>query len=80
MPQYIRIAVIALSSAVISSQAFAQGNSNQSNGVPHVIEEALANGINVEVTNESPIEVTVSNFPDTSGGGALVCLNIFALL
>lgn len=69
MPQYIRIAVIALSSAVISSQAFAQGNSNQSNGVPHVIEEALANGINVEVTNESPIEVTVSNFPDTSGGG-----------
>lgn len=93
MPQYIRIAVITVLSAVFSTQAFAQGKSDESNGVPHVIQEALANGINVEVTNSpavtvenqvdvsvvgetevvvtnaSPIEVTVSNFPDTSGGG-----------
>lgn len=93
MPQYIRIAVIAVLSSVVATQALAQGNSDQSNGVPHVIQEALANGINVEVTNSptvtvenqvdvavvgetevvvtnaSPIEVTVSNFPDTSGGG-----------
>ena len=93
MPQYFHIAVIAVLSTVVSTQALAQGNSAQSNGVPHVIHEALANGINVEVTNSpavtvenqvdvsvvgetevvvtnaSPIEVTVSNFPDTSGGG-----------
>lgn len=93
MPQHIRTAVIAVLSAVVSTQALAQGKSDESNGVPHVIHEALANGINVEVTNSptvtvenqvdvsvvgetevvvtnaSPIEVTVSNFPDTSGGG-----------
>ena len=93
MPQHIRTAVIAVLSTVVATQALAQGKSDESNGVPHVIQEALANGINVDVTNSpavtvenqvdvsvvgetevvvtnaSPIEVTVSNFPDTSGGG-----------
>lgn len=93
MPSYLSNAVIIVLSAVVSTQAFAQGKADESNGVPHVIQEALANGINVEVTNSptvtvenqvdvavvgetevvvtnaSPIEVTVSNFPDTSGGG-----------
>lgn len=71
MSHYIRIVVIALLSAVISTQALAQRdpdqkrNPEQSNGLSNVIQKALVGGISIELTNKS----TDSNLSDESGGG-----------
>lgn len=75
MPQYIRIVVIALLSAVISTQALAQRdpdqkrNPEQSNGLSSVIQKALVGGISIELTNKSSDEAADSNLSDGSGGG-----------
>ena len=75
MSHYIRIVVIALLSAVISTQALAQRdpdqkrNPEQSSGLSNVIQKALVGGISIELTNKSTDEATDSNLSDESGGG-----------
>lgn len=74
MPQYIRIVVIALLSAVLPTQALAQRNPDQKrnpeqgNGLSSVIQKALVGGISIELNNKSTNEATASNSSDESGG------------